>query len=98
MPSAHSPVLLICSPIALETNALWTAPDAEFTSSSHMLSAVWPSLRHGEYRWKILSDAAIERWGLQAVTGPELTYETYECTDPEVLKCGSNNVSEEMPL
>ena len=89
----NNTLLISYSPIYLETNAHWFTPDAEFTRSKHLLSAVWPSLRHGSYQWKVVSSSEIERW---AFTRPgeeqKLLYETYHCAQPEVLACGHTKV------
>ena len=57
------------------------------------MSAVWPHLRHGDYHWKVLSSSSIDRW---AFTHPEteLIYESYHCSAPEAIACGSTEVSQ----
>ena len=70
--------------IVLETNQHWTQPDQELTPSKMTIQAVWPSLRHGHYLWKVVS-----------VDGPDLVpenYNDYHCTSPKVLTCGQTNV------
>ncbi|XP_078696223.1 uncharacterized protein LOC144924666 [Branchiostoma floridae x Branchiostoma belcheri] len=75
------------SDIYLETNHRWPLPDREFTPSSNKLSAVWPTLRHGLYDWKVISADSIRHW---AYVTPQhaLRYSDYRCDSPEVLACG----------
>ena len=82
------------SHIHLEANNHWASPDAEFTRSKRTLSAVWPSLRHGYYHWKVVCTSDIDRW---AFTEPadELVYESYHCAQPEALQCGETQVGGE---
>ncbi|XP_078696304.1 uncharacterized protein LOC144924691 isoform X1 [Branchiostoma floridae x Branchiostoma belcheri] len=76
------------SDIYLETNQRWPLPDREFTPSSNKLSAVWPTLRHGLYDWKVISADSIRHW---AYVTPRhaLRYSDYRCDSPEVLACGT---------
>ena len=70
--------------IFLETNQHWAQPDQELTPSKMTIQAVWPSLRHGHYLWKVVS-----------VDTPDLVpenYNDYHCTSPKVLTCGQTNV------
>eukprot|EP00058_Branchiostoma_floridae_P000533 XP_002586021.1 hypothetical protein BRAFLDRAFT_110187 [Branchiostoma floridae] len=75
------------SDIFLETNHRWPLPDKEFTPASTKLSAVWPTLRHGLYNWKVISADSIRHW---AYVTPQhaLRYSDYDCDSPEVLACG----------
>ncbi|XP_078574183.1 uncharacterized protein LOC144860694 [Branchiostoma floridae x Branchiostoma japonicum] len=75
------------SGISLSTNGFWTAPDKDFTRSQDTLSAVWPSLRHGQFYWKVLSGDDIERWSYHRHDN-ELNYHSFRCDEPESLKCG----------
>ena len=45
--------MMFVHPVSLETNNYWTQPDREVTGSQNQLSAVWPSLRHGHFNWKV---------------------------------------------
>ncbi|KAI8477563.1 hypothetical protein Bbelb_447040, partial [Branchiostoma belcheri] len=73
--------------VHLAQNERWPLPDQEFTSARDKLSAVWPTLRHGHYRWKVVSDESIQNW---AYVTPRhaLRYSDYDCSSPQVLACG----------
>ncbi|XP_078578622.1 uncharacterized protein LOC144863374 [Branchiostoma floridae x Branchiostoma japonicum] len=75
------------SDVHLPQNDKWPIPDQEFTPARDKLSAVWPTLRHGYYRWKVVSDDAIQNW---AYVTPRhaLRYSDYDCGAPQVLACG----------
>ncbi|KAI8512028.1 hypothetical protein Bbelb_111280 [Branchiostoma belcheri] len=73
--------------ISLATNHFWTAPDQDFTRSRDTLAAAWPSLRHGDYYWKVLSADSIECWSYQR-HGNEINYHSFRCDEPETLRCG----------
>ncbi|CAH1259452.1 Hypp2286 [Branchiostoma lanceolatum] len=76
------------SDIYLETNQRWPLPDKEFTPASAKLSAVWPTLRHGLYNWKVISADSIRHWAY-VTTQHALRCSDYECGSPEVLACGT---------
>ena len=78
-------------PISLEPNNHWPFPDREFTGSSNQLSAVWPTLRHGHFLWKVVSSEDIERFAFLK-SNDILDYQTYHCASPEVLACGETTV------
>ena len=73
------------------TNERWHEPDREFTPSSTSLQAVWPSLRHGQYLWKVVSGETVEQWAFIHREEP-LSYNDYHCTAQEVLACGTTKV------
>ncbi|CAH1242631.1 Hypp6913 [Branchiostoma lanceolatum] len=77
------------SGISLSTNHFWTVPDEDFTRSRDTLAADWPSLRHGNYYWKVLSADSIKRWSYHR-HGNEIgiNYHSFRCDEPETLKCG----------
>ncbi|KAI8512010.1 hypothetical protein Bbelb_111100 [Branchiostoma belcheri] len=75
------------SGISLATNHFWTAPDQDFTRSRDTLAAAWPSLRHGDYYWKVLSADSIECWSYHR-HGNEINYHSFRCDEPETLRCG----------
>ncbi|XP_019626156.1 PREDICTED: cytoplasmic polyadenylation element-binding protein 1-like [Branchiostoma belcheri] len=86
----HQPLLRnkkSCSGISLATNHFWTAPDQDFTRSRDTLAAAWPSLRHGDYYWKVLSADSIECWSYHR-HGNEINYHSFRCDEPETLRCG----------
>nr|XP_006820035.1 PREDICTED: uncharacterized protein LOC102804825 [Saccoglossus kowalevskii] len=74
--------------IYLAVNDEWVEIDAEYTPSKHKLSAVWPTLTHYKYLWKVIADESIEKWGYVRHS-TELNYDTYLCDSLEVLTCGS---------
>ncbi|XP_077997650.1 uncharacterized protein LOC144450798 isoform X2 [Glandiceps talaboti] len=76
------------SDVKLELNAKWTTPDAEYTPGKHKLSAVWPTLRYDTYKWKLVSDDSIQRWGYWKQHNNVLEYEDYDCNSPQVMACG----------
>lgn len=41
-------------PVYLEENARWPTPDKDYTPYKNIISAVWPSLRHGNYKYAII--------------------------------------------
>ncbi|XP_070557450.1 uncharacterized protein [Ptychodera flava] len=71
--------------IFLGENQQWTQTDADYTISDHQLSAVWPTLRHGQYSWKVVRDNAITYNGYQKIV---MNYHSYKCDQPQVLGCG----------
>ncbi|KAI8509825.1 hypothetical protein Bbelb_122530 [Branchiostoma belcheri] len=75
------------SGISLATNHFWTVPDEDFTRSRDTLAAAWPSLRHGDYYWKVLSAESIERWSFHRQEN-EINYHSFRCDEPETLRCG----------
>ncbi|KAI8519528.1 hypothetical protein Bbelb_027850, partial [Branchiostoma belcheri] len=75
------------SGISLATNQFWTVPDEDFTRSRDTLAAAWPSLRHGNYYWKVLSAESIERWSFHRQEN-EINYHSFRCDEPETLRCG----------
>ncbi|XP_019617782.1 PREDICTED: uncharacterized protein LOC109465081, partial [Branchiostoma belcheri] len=79
--------LLTCSDVHLAQNERWPLPDQEFTPARDKLSAVWPTLRHGHYRWKVVSDESIQNWAYVA-SRHALRYSDYDCSAPQVLACG----------
>ncbi|XP_078658232.1 uncharacterized protein LOC144903715, partial [Branchiostoma floridae x Branchiostoma belcheri] len=75
------------SGISLATNHFWTVPDEDFTRSRDTLAAAWPSLRHGDYYWKVLSAESIQRWSFHRQEN-EINYHSFRCDEPETLRCG----------
>ncbi|XP_070562336.1 uncharacterized protein [Ptychodera flava] len=73
--------------VYLETNGIWSELDVEYTLSRHKLSAVWHTLRRGDYAWKVVSDESIQKRAYRE-SGSELEFVTYSCDSPEVLACG----------
>ncbi|CAH1258773.1 Hypp2075 [Branchiostoma lanceolatum] len=73
--------------VHLPQNEKWPILDQEFTPAHDKLSAVWPTLRHGHYRWKVVSDEAIQNWAYVAPRDA-LRYSDYDCRSPQVLACG----------
>ncbi|XP_078658227.1 uncharacterized protein LOC144903711 [Branchiostoma floridae x Branchiostoma belcheri] len=73
--------------ISLATNHFWTVPDEDFTRSRDTLAAAWPSLRHGDYYWKVLSAESIECWSFHRQEN-EINYHSFRCDEPETLRCG----------
>ncbi|KAI8510730.1 hypothetical protein Bbelb_116460, partial [Branchiostoma belcheri] len=77
--------------VHLAQNERWPLPDQEFTPARDKLSAVWPTLRHGHYRWKVVSDESIQNWAYVA-SRHALRYSDYYCSAPQVLACGETEV------
>ncbi|XP_078682372.1 uncharacterized protein LOC144916849 [Branchiostoma floridae x Branchiostoma belcheri] len=75
------------SDVHLAQNEKWPLPDQEFTPARDKLSAVWPTLRHGHYRWKVVSDESIQNWAY-VTSRHALRYSDYDCSAPQVLACG----------
>ncbi|XP_078700910.1 uncharacterized protein LOC144927390 [Branchiostoma floridae x Branchiostoma belcheri] len=72
--------------VLLEENALWTRDDADYTSSQSTLSAVWPSLRHGQYTWAVIEQTTgISDYG--SVSGSSQF--PYPCAHPLAISCGN---------
>ncbi|XP_046562881.1 uncharacterized protein LOC124271764 [Haliotis rubra] len=70
--------------ITLDQNSHWN--DADYTPYKNILSAVWPTLRHRNYTWAVVSGDQLDpsshykRETLMIVTDP--------CSMPGVIKCG----------
>ncbi|XP_048243311.1 uncharacterized protein LOC124141844 isoform X1 [Haliotis rufescens] len=70
--------------ISLEQNSHWH--DADYTPYKNILSAVWPTLRHRNYTWAVVSGDQVDpsshykRESLMTVTDP--------CSMPDVIRCG----------
>ncbi|CAH1259274.1 ADGRL2 [Branchiostoma lanceolatum] len=75
------------SDVHLAQNQKWPTSDQEFTPARDKLSAVWPTLRHRRYKWKVVSDDAIQHWAY-VVPRNALRYSDYDCSAPQVLACG----------
>ncbi|XP_071082513.1 uncharacterized protein [Haliotis cracherodii] len=73
-------------PITLEQNERWNIADADYTPHRNILSAVWPTLRHRNYTWAVVSGDQVDpsshykRESLMTFTKP--------CSIPDVIKCG----------
>ncbi|XP_078575732.1 uncharacterized protein LOC144861635 [Branchiostoma floridae x Branchiostoma japonicum] len=80
------------SGISLSTNHFWTVHDEDFTRSRDTLAAAWPSLRHGDYYWKVLSADSIERWSYHR-HGNGINYHSFRCDEPETLRCGKTKLN-----
>ncbi|XP_035698708.1 uncharacterized protein LOC118431573 [Branchiostoma floridae] len=80
------------SGISLSTNHFWTVPDEDFTRSRDTLAAAWPSLRHGDYYWKVLSSDSIERWSYHRHENG-INYHSFRCDEPETLRCGQTKLN-----
>ena len=74
----------ICSDISLNPNEEWTESDQEFTGSRSIIQAVWPTLHHGHYLWKLVKVENLHR--------PPQDYNQYHCNRPNVLACGKTEV------
>ena len=83
---------MFSSDIDLPENGRWTRPDAEFTSSTSSIHAVWPSLRHGLYKWKVVADTPGVQFSFVQHQIPK-TYTDFHCNSPNVLRCGETSVS-----
>ncbi|KAL4221421.1 hypothetical protein ACF0H5_019679 [Mactra antiquata] len=73
--------------IYLEENALWPLSDVDYTPYNNMLSAVWPTLRHKNYKWAVLT---------LTVDDPLMFYKSTSdislsdpCSHPNAMKCGT---------
>ncbi len=77
----------IGSPVFLELNAGWYTSDADYTPYTNILSAVWPTLRHRNYTWSVVSGDKMtatshyKRESIMTVADP--------CLIPDVIKCGN---------
>ncbi|XP_078573997.1 uncharacterized protein LOC144860568 isoform X2 [Branchiostoma floridae x Branchiostoma japonicum] len=80
------------SGISLSTNHFWTVPDEDFTRSRDTLAAAWPSLRHGDYYWKVLSADSIERWSYHRHENG-INYHSFRSDEPETLRCGQTKLN-----
>ncbi|XP_070573766.1 uncharacterized protein [Ptychodera flava] len=76
--------------VELSEDSEWKSSDAEYTRSKQKLSAVWPSLGHGNFSWKVISDQTLDLYAYQR---PEqhIDYDSYECSSPDVEACGETN-------
>ncbi|XP_071084119.1 uncharacterized protein [Haliotis cracherodii] len=73
--------------ISLDQNNHWEHADADYTPYKNILSAVWPTLRHRNYTWAVVSGDQVDpsshykRESLMTVTDP--------CSMPDVVRCGN---------
>ncbi|XP_078701246.1 uncharacterized protein LOC144927586 [Branchiostoma floridae x Branchiostoma belcheri] len=72
--------------VQLEKNALWYQDDADYTSSQSTLSAVWPSLRQGQYTWAVIEESASNS-DYGSVSGSSQF--PYPCAHPLAISCGN---------
>lgn len=87
-------MISLCRDIDLGGNYFWEEPEKEYTSSTRKLSAVWPSLRHGKYSWKVIKDDRDSGLGNSVWARIEkMNYDTFPCHSPLVLRCGETQVS-----
>ncbi|XP_071798435.1 uncharacterized protein [Asterias amurensis] len=71
--------------VFLEQNALWLEADKNYISSTTVLSAVWPSLRHRNYVWAAVKDTG------SAVFGDLDSGLNYPCEHPMAVGCGNTD-------
>lgn len=71
--------------VVLAENDNWPTPDAEYTPHSDLLSAVWPTLRHHNYKWAVLR---VESDNSIYYKRPSELQLTDLCYHPQKLKCG----------
>ena len=75
----------------LEQNGDWKLADADYTPHQNMLSAVWPTLRHRNYTWAVLSGDHVDppfhykRESIMTLANP--------CALPDVIQCGTTGDS-----
>ncbi|XP_070573612.1 uncharacterized protein [Ptychodera flava] len=80
--------------VELAENAHWKHSDAEYTRSADKLSAVWPTLRHGRYEWKIVKHDPIgHNQEIQQSLLDYNYYNSYDCGESEVLACGETQAN-----
>ncbi|XP_070571537.1 uncharacterized protein [Ptychodera flava] len=78
--------------VAVQENSIWLESDREYTRSHHKLSAVWPTLQHGNFSWKVVSDQTLNHLAYHRQSNG-LDFYTYECSAPEILACGQSSVN-----
>ncbi|XP_046543946.1 uncharacterized protein LOC124254113 [Haliotis rubra] len=72
--------------ISLVQNNRWVHDDVDYTPYKNILSAVWPTLRHRNYTWAVVSGDQVDpsshykKDSLMTVTDP--------CSMPDVVRCG----------
>ncbi|XP_033637440.1 uncharacterized protein LOC117298344 isoform X1 [Asterias rubens] len=71
--------------VTLEQNAVWLEADKNYISSTTVLSAVWPSLRHRNYVWAAVKDAG------SAGFGDLNNGLNYPCEHPMAVGCGNTD-------
>jgi hypothetical protein len=72
--------------VFLEKNALWKSPDEDYSPYKNVLSAVWPTLRHRNYKYAILDAKSIDvTTYYRQVNQLELTD---PCSHPDKIRCG----------
>ncbi|XP_063399976.1 uncharacterized protein LOC134684607 [Mytilus trossulus] len=73
--------------IVLVKNALWTVPDVDYTPYNNIISAVWPTLRHREYKYAILDGKSVgvatyyRQTGTLSLANP--------CSHGDQIRCGT---------
>ncbi|XP_070572874.1 uncharacterized protein [Ptychodera flava] len=75
--------------VHLSADSEWPASDAEYTRSKSKLSAVWPSLGHGNYSWKVISDQTLARYAYQKPV-QHIDYKSYPSSSPHVIAYGKS--------
>ncbi|XP_052095904.1 uncharacterized protein LOC127731085 [Mytilus californianus] len=75
--------------IHLETNTEWDFLDIDYTPYTNIISAVWPTLRHGLYTWGVIqvkvnyADRYYKSFTDMAIQDP--------CSHPDVVSCGKTD-------
>ncbi|KAJ8299760.1 hypothetical protein KUTeg_023820 [Tegillarca granosa] len=99
----NNPKSEVGTKIYLAKHDHWNQKDKDYTPYRNILSAVWPKLRHGNYKWAVLDASYI----LDAATfyRPENKLSLSDpCSHPNSIKCGTTegefvNVEfDDMPL
>lgn len=74
--------------IHLKKHNYWNHKDIDYTPYSNILSAVWPKLRHGHYKWAVLDASDILDAAMFYVPGNKLNLFD-PCSHPDSIKCGT---------
>ncbi|XP_052095905.1 uncharacterized protein LOC127731087 [Mytilus californianus] len=75
--------------IHLETNTGWDFPDIDYTPYNNIISAVWPTLRHGLYTWGVIQVKVNYAYRYYKSFTDMVIQDP--CSHPDVVSCGKTD-------
>ena len=73
--------------VYLEKNAEWKYPDKDYTPYKNVLSAVWPTLRHRNYKYAIIDAKSVDVTTYYRQVNQLVL--TDPCSHPDQIRCGT---------